>query len=430
MSRTQWLRAGEALRLLGVQPQTLYANVSRQRIRAKADPADPRRSLYHAEDVRRLALRRRGRRRDERIAQDAVAWGDPVLPSAVSTVEHGRLWYRGEDTVLLAERSSLEEVAALLWQCPPLEPFRESAVVPPSTGFPQTAQQAAYTVMAQLAGRDRPMYGRSIGSLHAEAQTLFDALSTAVLRSVAASRTDDHARNRRSSNRAAATRSARKLPLREPRALHESLAGAWSRPAAADLIRRALVLLADHELNASTFATRVAASTGAALSASVLAGFATLSGPLHGGASAALNALIESAERVGAEQAILASLAAGQGVAGFGHRLYPQGDIRASALLQRIELAPMLERLSRAAGELLGEVPNVDFALVALSHSTGLPPDAPFVLFALARTVGWIAHALEQSHTGTLIRPRARYVGSALQGGALSEHAHGPGPDR
>lgn len=434
MSRTHWLRAGEALRLLGVRPQTLYANVSRHRIRVKEDPADPRRSLYYAEDVRRLALRRRGRRRDERIAQGAVAWGDPILPSAVSTVEHGKLWYRGQDAVLLAERSSLEDVAALLWQCPPLELRRESGADTLSASSRQNALQAAYAVLAYRAGRDRPMYGRSIGPLHAEAQTLFDALSTAVLHSVAASGTGGSARSRtnphRSSYRSTAPRSARKLPPRGPLQLHEHLAEAWNRPAAADLIRRALVLLADHELNASTFATRVAASTGAALSASVLAGFATLSGPLHGGAAAALQVLIESARRVGAEQAILASLAAGQGVAGFGHPLYPQGDIRAVALLRRIEPAPAFARLSTAADELLGEMPNVDFALTALSQSAGLPPDAPFVLFALARTVGWIAHALEQSQTGTLIRPRARYVGPALQGEALDERARGPDSDR
>lgn len=177
------------------------------------------------------------------------------------------------------------------------------------------------------------------------------------------------------------------------------------------MIRRALVLLADHELNASTFATRVAASTGTALSASVLAGFATLSGPLHGGAPAALQVLALSAERLGAQQALANALAQGAGLPAFGHPLYPDGDIRAKALLDKIELTPIYAAL-RDAGELLvGEPANVDFALSALTASLKLPADAPFVLFALGRCTGWIAHALEQRETGALIRPRARYAG-------------------
>src|ERR1700712_4914263 len=110
-----WLTAEQALDLLGTKQQTLYANVSRGRIRAKADPADTRRSLYFRDDVSRLASRQTGRRKSEVVAAEAIQWGDPLLPSAVSTVSGGRLFYRGRDVAALSEQATLEEVAALLW---------------------------------------------------------------------------------------------------------------------------------------------------------------------------------------------------------------------------------------------------------------------------------------------------------------------------
>src|SRR6218665_731149 len=94
---TLWITAEEALRQLGTKPQTLYANVSRGRIRAKPDPADPRRSLYQADDVKRLAARHSGRRQSAAVAAEAIRWGDPVLPTAISAISQERLFYRGRD---------------------------------------------------------------------------------------------------------------------------------------------------------------------------------------------------------------------------------------------------------------------------------------------------------------------------------------------
>ncbi len=193
--------------------------------------------------------------------------------------------------------------------------------------------------------------------------------------------------------------------------VHDRIAKAWNRPAAADAIRRALVLLADHELNASTFAARVAVSTGASLAAGALAGLCTLSGPLHGGASAALQALAGDAAERGAEQAIRDRLSQGWPVRAFGHRLYPEGDPRATALLRLVEVPPVYEQLRGAVEHLIGDAPNIDFALVAMTASHDLPTDAPLILFTMARCVGWLAHGLEQAASGQLIRPRARYTG-------------------
>ncbi|MBA3810592.1 MAG: citrate synthase, partial [Caulobacteraceae bacterium] len=196
-------------------------------------------------------------------------------------------------------------------------------------------------------------------------------------------------------------------------AIHERLGRAWGcGPRGCDLIRRALVLLADHELNASTFAARVAASTGASLAASALAGLSALSGPLHGGMPARVAAMALEARRLGAREAVAARLAHRSWAPGFGHPLYPDGDPRARALLGGFASPASLEVLELTAQEATGEHANVDFALLALSEALGLPEDAPFALFAVARCAGWTAHALEQIATGALIRPRARYVGT------------------
>ncbi|HWG30458.1 MAG TPA: citrate synthase [Steroidobacteraceae bacterium] len=386
-----WMTASQALRTLEVRPQTLYANVSRKRIRAKADPKDPRRSLYHEGDVRRLARKRGGARKAEEVAAAAIEWGTPVLASAVSTVAGGRLWYRGEDAVLLAEAKTLEEIAVLLWGVSdPQSLQRNSSAAeaasrrPRDTARPSSSELSrVFLELARRVNEDPPSHGRTLAVLQAEAAEVLATVADAMLGSSAAA------------------------------ALHQRLAKVWGRADASDLIRRSLVLLADHELNASTFATRVTVSTGASLAAGVLGGLATLTGPLHGGAAAGVRELMDAASSQGAEAAIRDRLAQGRPMAGFGHPLYPAGDPRAAALLQRLQIPPGLAEIRDLVEDLVGERPNIDFALAALTETCRLPRQAPLVLFALARSVGWLAHALEQVTTGRLIRPRARYVGPA-----------------
>jgi citrate synthase len=382
----KWLTAEQALKSLGVRPQTLYANVSRGRIRAKPDPADVRRSLYNGNDIARLAERRAGRRPAETVAAQAIGWGEPVLASGISTIADGRLWYRGRDAIALAESATLEEVAGHLWQTSPVR-FHAGAKAAAKTTMSGTPIGRLLAAAAERAALDPPSRGRAPAVLKAEAETLFDTLLSASLGTVTG-RLD--------------------LPV------HTRLATAWRKPRAEDILRRTLVLLADHELNASTFAVRVAASTGASLSAGLLVGLATLSGPLHGGASRALSSLFAAARRAGADAAVRDWIARGEPLPAFGHPLYPQGDPRAVALMRHCKLSGMVQAVRTAAEDLTGEPPNVDFALAAVADSYALPRDAPFVMFALSRSVGWIAHALEQTATGQLIRPRARYVGPAL----------------
>ncbi|HXC38396.1 MAG TPA: citrate/2-methylcitrate synthase [Burkholderiales bacterium] len=384
----KWINADAALALLAVKPQTLYASVSRGRIRARPSPVDSRRSEYLGEDVRRVAASRSGRRKAGSIAAAAIGWGDPVLPSALSTVEAGRLYYRGSDAAALAERARLEDVAALLWDSreTPGPRFVAGAARP----LAGDVRQRALGAMAALAAKAAPSLGRDMAALRADAGEVVGTLALAFT----------------------GTRPARYLPL------HEALARAWRRPRAADLLRRALVLLADHELNASTFAVRVAVSTGASLANGALAGMAALAGPLHGGAAAEVGSLAQAllpavrgpAHPTAADAVVRARLEAGP-LPGFGHPLYPGGDVRAQALLGRFKVPEEFSLLADSVRRLSGESPNVDFALAALGVACDLPRDAPRALFALARSVGWMAHAMEQREHGRLIRPRARYVG-------------------
>jgi citrate synthase len=377
-----WLTAEAALKTLGTKPQSLYASVSRGRIRARPDPEDSRRSLYDADDVERLARRGAGRRKAEAVAADAIRWGNPVLPSAITTVAGGRLYYRGHDAIALADTATLERVAALLWEADAVDFGRPPAGIPlpPAEMAPL---RRAFVAIAGRAATDAPVLGRPPAELCGEAAGLVATLAEAF--------------------------GAPPSGL----ALHRRFASAWRRPEAAQLLRRTLVLLADHELNASTFAARITASTGAPLAAAVLSGLATLVGPLHGNAYGAVGGLAAAATREGAGAAVRASLALGQPLPGFGHRLYPAGDPRAEALLTLFPLPPAYAALAAVGQELTGEAPNIDFALTALAAAFDLPADAPFTLFAVARSTGWLAHALEQAATGTLIRPRAAYVGVA-----------------
>jgi citrate synthase len=248
---------------------------------------------------------------------------------------------------------------------------------------PQLAVRAMLALGAR-AGVDPPALGRSPMALAVEAATLLDLVADAVAGTAGGGQ------------------------------IHNRLALAWGAGPggeAADLIRRMLVLVADHELNASAFAARVAASTGASLAAAALAGLATLSGPRHGGAVAAVRSLAREAARLGPREAVADRLVEGRFLPGFGHPLYPQGDPRAAALLARFSPPPELAALQATVEAVTGLRPSIDFALMAACEALRLPEEAPFGLFATARCAGWIAHAIEQGQSDALIRPRARYIG-------------------
>lgn len=373
------ITAREVCARLGIRSQTLYAYVSRGLLDAVADASDSRRRLYREAEVEALGARKKAGRSRPVVAAKAINWGDPVLETRISTVVRGRLVYRGHDAVAWSDHATVEETAALLCDAASWPDTAAPALVAGASGI-----AGAFTYLAQAMNEAQPMFGRSRHAIVAEGAGLLRGLAGTVLgREVSGP-------------------------------IHEAAAAAWRlKPKGADLVRRALVLLADHELNASTFAVRVVASTGASLPAALMAGLAALTGPRHGGMT--MRTVVMFAEALAAPDPaafFAARLARGEPIWGLHHALYPDGDIRAHALRAAHVPSGALLRTIEAAEAAGGMLLNVDGALAALAHTLGLSQEAAFAIFALGRTTGWIAHAIEQTETGALIRPRARYVGT------------------
>lgn len=375
-----WLPLDEACRQLGVKPQTLYAYVSRGKVEVTPDPADTRRSLYRAEDLAGLTKRKAAGRKREAVAASAMFGSAPSVPTALCAFVRGRPHYRDRDAIELARQETLEAAAQLLWGADRPADFASqgrAVAVPPG-------RATAFTALAALAAVGHSTRGRLTPVLHAESQRLVGQLADAFGASVSG------------------------IPL------HLRLAKGWKQPAAvADLLRMAMVLLADHELTSSAFVARIAASTGASLPACLLAGLTTLSGPLHGDASGRVQALFQDVLRQGADAVIEHHLSAGLSMAGFGHHIYPDGDPRAAALLARFDPPDGIARFIEQAMRATGMRPNIDVALAALVARYQLPSDAAFGLFAISRSVGLLAHSMEQLAEPQVIRPRGRYVGPA-----------------
>jgi citrate synthase len=396
MSSTTFLTAKQAAHALGVTLPTLYAYTSRGQLRSEAVPGEPRQRRYHREDVERLKDRKAARRDPARAAARGLRWGEPVLESGITLIHDGTFYYRGRDAVRLAREATVEEIAALLWGTDEHERLFEQA----------SALDARTTSkLAQLASEPLPRI-QAVLPLAAMADVASYDLRPAAVR-------------------AAGARIVRLMTSliigrasREP--VHVALQAAWAprHRAVADVIRTALVLCADHELNVSAFTARCAASAGASPYDVVSAALATLKGFKHGGASERVLALAKSAETLASARAALAdTLRHGERVPGFGHPLYPAGDPRATVLIEMAKSSGNdaawrpFRNLFRAGSDVLDELPNLDCGLAALTRTYRLPDHAPLTLFALGRTLGWIAHAIEEYASGSLIRPRARYNG-------------------
>jgi len=180
-----------------------------------------------------------------------------------------------------------------------------------------------------------------------------------------------------------------------------------------------LVLLADHELAASTLAARAAASVRADPYAVVATGLGAVSGALHGGASLGAETLLAAAAGPrDAPRVVGDMLRRGEKIPGFGHFVYRTADPRARLLLDLVRRAAPKSRQLAVADAILAEVrrrslpePNIDFAVATLARSAGMIRGAGEAMFAVARAAGWIAHALEAYESGVPLRPRAAYTG-------------------
>jgi citrate synthase len=401
--RTDYLSAQDAATRLGVSLATLYAYVSRGRVDSRPGP-DGRTREYSASDIEQLIERRQAGRGAAQGAAHSLAWGLPVMETRISLIRAHGHYYRGESAIALAkDGATLEETARLLWGCGEHDPF--GAELP---------EHWPSVVALLLQQSDVPPLERTTAALPLLALDAMHALSTDPF-------------HRRQDAALLLRQTAALLCAASPSAqsIHRVMVTSWrnNQPGLSELVRCALVLCADHELNASSFATRVAASTGASLHASVCAGLATLSGPQHGGAAPRAHAFIQDMlrERKSVDR-VRERLRRGEALPGFGHPLYPEGDPRATVLLDALHATrpraaklSSIERLIEAVQMQCGRRPNLDFALAAIASAYELSADIALVIFAAGRMAGWLAHALEQQESGSLIRPRANYVGRMPQ---------------
>lgn len=408
-----YMKAPDVLEHLGIRHQTLYAYVSRGLIRSVRQPGK-KSNLYLREDVNRLKTKAEARQGIGAIAASAMQRGEPIVPTSVTEITKDGPRYRGWAAVELAARQvSFESVAELLWtgtapdegvcwdikplppevrqlcgsvgQAASREQFMEViALVTLTLGISRGAVaqrlrsgntiDAAKQVMQVLVGclgylaEDRRFAGLMPG----------DSIARAVLRALGGATTDENLQ----------------------------------------AIEAILVLLADHELAPGSFATRVAASSGASLHGCLVSAMCTHAGVKVGRVYDQVEAFLATGHTCALLLKRLAELQ-GQGreTPGFTHPFYPKGDPRAACLLRltaaRSHRSPRLQEFLTFVGTAREEFslfPQVELAVVALCNEMGLPRESGGALFAVARSAGWVAHILEQRLSPVLLRPRAKFV--------------------
>lgn len=419
------LTSDEAAALLGIKRETLYAYASRGLVRGLPGARGQGRR-YRAEDLQPLRERQAG------PAAAALRFGEPVLDTQITRIGEAGPEYRGQPAVALAAAGlSFEAVAEWLWTgTPPEAPVRwpapaasgAAAALPARAlsrllpaGSPPMAAPAL--VLPVLAAADPLRFEAEPAAVVARARRLIPCLAASFALGL--------------ESRQAANRWHAALQEGDPvRALAVALGVPLVRQPLA-LLRTALILCADHELNASAFAARVAASTGADLYACLAAAVAAFSGPRHGGASEQVEWLAQEAgEPARAAAAVAGRLRRGERLPGFGHALYPSGDPRVPPLMAgALALRPLSKRPRDAAARRLATLvalaeavratgrtgalahANLDVALAATCAALNLPLGLAPAIFAVGRSAGWVAHVLEQQRSLSVLRPRARYVG-------------------
>jgi citrate synthase len=427
------LTASEAAAQLGVKLGTLYAYVSRGWLKSYRRRVG-REALYRRSDIealRGVTMPERGRRARSlpdasswvTIAQPPTADGAPsgviVAESAVSSIIDGQLAYRGYPIEELVERASYEEVCLLLW----------NSDRPERAEVDQLCRAIAAAQMPPPVASALSGVGKHVSPLLRLA-IMMPVLGAAQPPNPERPRNEDASQIVRMMPLALAAppATAKRGRQHKQRAfgiaerLLEGFSGcdfhSWERRA----LDRILIACAEHELNASTFAARVVASTGADLYASVLAALCSFSGPIHGGACDRIETMFAALESGVALDSMLEHFGEQRLLPpGFGHAIYPDGDPRA-ALLKLVASSIAVRKGKRwfdAACKVEEMVwlrdrlrPNLDFYLTVCIRMLGLPRGLSAAVFALGRTAGWIAHSLEQYADNRLIRPRMRYRGS------------------
>ncbi len=389
-----WLTSTEAAARLGVKRATLYSYVSRGLLQRVVD-SDGRSSRFNPEEVDRLRFRS-GRRGDDEIGV--------LVSTGITQIADGELKVRGRDLIGLAADTRFEDAVDWVWGAEP------------------DARWHNIDEAEELSQR--------IQSVLPDSAPMMDRLRVAV--SVAS--TTDPLRNdlSTSSVRAAGRRllhlMVHSLPVVAASGESDLSERLWSRLAPGRsnarqraVLNRALVLLLDHGLASSTLGVRVAASVRADPYSAVAAGLGILGGRLHGAASGPVHRIFQEAAASGDPAGALGEAQRRTGFTpGFGHAVYRRRDPRCSALMEAVagawpshEHLPKVLTVQTLASERTDAPATVDFPLGAMTFLAGMRPEAGEAVFAIARTAGWIAHALEEYDEDPVrFRFRARYTGS------------------
>jgi len=424
---TEFLTASEAARRLGVKPATLYAYVSRGILR-RDTAADGRASLFDSDEVERLARRGRPRR--------PAGVADITVESAITEIRRDQLRYRGLDVIRLAATRTFEDVAELLWtgELPTPDARVPAAASWRATPAALTAGRAAQAalppgtlplerfqvIVPAMAATDPLRLHLDPSAVRAAARSIIGGLVDCL---PPVSADPDHpasrypAQDHPDTDNPNSDNPISDYPVADrlwPRLCERRASPAFRRAMSA-----ALVLLADHELAASTLAARAAASVRADPYAVVATGLGALGGALHGGASLGAEALLAAASSPDDVPRVVGELLRrGEKVPGFGHFVYKVGDPRAALLLDLVRRAAPKSGQLAVAEAVMDEVrrkslpePNIDFALATLARVAGMIRGSGEAVFAVARTAGWIAHALEAYAGPGALRPRAVYTG-------------------
>ncbi|WP_427919558.1 citrate/2-methylcitrate synthase [Streptomyces sp. cg40] len=397
----RWLSTKETAELLGVKPETVYAYVSRGQLSSRREPGG-RGSTFDAKEVEALALRNR-----RESSGSSGSGGELSVRTRITLIEKDRYFFRGVDATELAARHSYEEIAEWLWtgELRPGITFtapkasvavarRAVDALPEHTGPTDRLRVAAIAA----ATADPLRFDLSEDAVLGTARTLIPTLVAALPPARRAHRDEGPLAHR----------------------LWARLSGQTADEASLRALDTALGLLVDHDLAASTLAVRVAASARAHAYAAVSSGLGVLEGPLHGAASGlAHRMLLDVLDQGSAAPVVADELRAGRRIPGLGHRLYPGEDPRARALFALLKdvsgAGPALAAARDIVATTARHTPlhaNVDLALAVLTVSSGMPSTAGETIFAVARTAGWIAHALEEYGERPLrMRPSGHYVG-------------------
>jgi len=421
MSDSDYLNREQALDILGIKAATLYSYVSRGFIRAIPQPGG-RASFYLREDVEKAKARAEARAGHGPVAASAMRWGEPVIQTGITEITEQGPRYRARlATDLARQGASFEAVAEYLWS----GHFYDGLHADEQVRWPSPALPVGV-----------PDWLAQAASLHNSAHILQMMAAVTVALGIA-----EGTRGERVASGATAVQSARRLiraltgtfgfigaqrafyALKEGEGITSGVLAALGRADEAEAHRAidlALVVCADHELNPTTFAARVAASTGADLHACISAALGAHFGSLVGSMPDKIEDLF--AQPVD-EAAIIATLKrlteAARSPPGFNHPGYPKGDPRAVLMIDTATQVATkatrddvqhLRTIIDAANAQFGATPSIELGLVVLSRALGLPSRSACGLFALGRSAGWVAHVLEQRLAGFLIRPRAKFV--------------------